>query len=109
MPHAHVNELRHKHEAACNQAGYKVCQVVSTSYSDGAHDDAVGKLEMRAAPARLPGAEPPGYTYEPADLRSRTLPAAQRLTMNACAVGDAITDSGRSAMNSSIAFAVPGL
>lgn len=53
LPHAHVDELRKKHEAACTAAGYKVCQVVSTAFSDGPHDSAHGKLEIRAAPAWL--------------------------------------------------------
>ena len=53
LPHSHVDELRRRHEAACTAAGYRVCQVVSTSITSGAAGAVQGELVIRAAPAWL--------------------------------------------------------
>ena len=55
LPNDHVNDLRRRHEAACNAAGFKLCQVVSTSFTEGDHDNSRGQLVIRAAPAWLQG------------------------------------------------------
>ena len=53
LPHDRVDGLRRQHEAACVKAGYRVCQVVSSSIQDLGDANVRGALEIRAAPAWL--------------------------------------------------------
>jgi len=53
LPSGQVDELRRRHEALCVKAGYRVCQVVSTSISENGDDNVQGELVLRAAPAWL--------------------------------------------------------
>ena len=53
LPHQRVDPLRRRHEEACAKAGYRVCQVVSTSISDQGNGAIRGDLTIRATPAWL--------------------------------------------------------
>lgn len=53
VPARQVDQLRRRHEAACTKAGYRVCQVVSTSLREEGREDVRGELVIRAAPTWL--------------------------------------------------------
>jgi len=53
LPHRQVDAVRRRHEQACVAAGYRVCQVVSTSIADRGNGAVHGELAMRAAPQWL--------------------------------------------------------
>ncbi|HEY0650896.1 DUF4349 domain-containing protein [Phenylobacterium sp.] len=53
LPHRQVDAMRRRHEQACVAAGYRVCQVVSTSIRDQGNGAVRGDLAMRAAPTWL--------------------------------------------------------
>lgn len=53
LPPARVDEMRRAHEAACVQAGYRLCQVVSTVMRELSPDEVSGELVLRADPTWL--------------------------------------------------------
>jgi hypothetical protein len=53
VPQARVDGLRRTHEAACLKAGWRVCQVVSSSMQDLGGVGASGQLEIRAVASWL--------------------------------------------------------